>query len=159
MQPAQIKPPVSPNVLNQIDIRVGTILSVTDVPNLEKLVALDVSFGDHKRTVLTGMKRERANPREIEGKQALLRRESCAKEDGGYDLARHAFRHRLFGWDHSGAGCARSACAGRNQSRIMLLTQLGVRYRLRRENGEEGFGCREKQGCLHQAQVPLFVVT
>jgi tRNA-binding protein len=33
---------------------------------------LDVSFGDHKRTVLAGMKRERASPREIEGKQALF---------------------------------------------------------------------------------------
>jgi tRNA-binding protein len=72
MNPAQIKPPVSPDVLNQIDIRVGTILTVNDVPNSEKLVALDVSFGDHKRTILAGMKRERANPGEIEGKQALF---------------------------------------------------------------------------------------
>ena len=67
MQPAQVKPPIFPDVLNQIDVRVGTILSVTDVPNSEKLVALEVGFGDHKRTVLAGMKRERASPREIEG--------------------------------------------------------------------------------------------
>lgn len=53
-------------------MRVGTILSVTDVANSDKLIALEVSFGDHKRTVLAGMKRERANPREIEGKQALF---------------------------------------------------------------------------------------
>jgi tRNA-binding protein len=72
MKPAQIKPSITANFLDQIDIRVGTILSVTDVPNSEKLVALEVSFGDHKRTVLAGMKRERANPREIEGKQALF---------------------------------------------------------------------------------------
>jgi len=72
MKPAQVKPPISPDLLNQIDVRVGTILSVTDVPNSDKLVALEVSFGDHKRTVLAGMKRERANPREIEGKQALF---------------------------------------------------------------------------------------
>jgi tRNA-binding protein len=72
MTPAQVKPPISPELLNQIDVRVGTILSVTDVANSEKLLALEVSFGDHKRTVLTGMKRERANPREIEGKQALF---------------------------------------------------------------------------------------
>jgi len=31
-----------------------------------------VNFRDHKCTVLAGMKRERANPREIEGKQALF---------------------------------------------------------------------------------------
>src|ERR1700747_1154765 len=72
MKPAQIKPSITANVLDQIDVRVGTILSVTDVSNSEKLVALEVSFGDHKRTVLAGIKRERANPREIEGKQALF---------------------------------------------------------------------------------------
>ena len=72
MTPAQVKSQISPELLNQIDVRVGTILSVTDVANSEKLVALEVSFGDHQRTVLAGMKRERANPREIEGKQALF---------------------------------------------------------------------------------------
>ena len=72
MIPAQVKPTISPELLNQIDIRVGTIESVADVAHSEKLVALRVNFGDHVRTVLTGMKRERANPREIEGKQALF---------------------------------------------------------------------------------------
>ena len=72
MTPAQVKPPISPELLNQIDVRVGTILSATDVANSEKLVALEVNFGDRKRMVLAGMKRERANPREIEGKQALF---------------------------------------------------------------------------------------
>ena len=72
MKPAQVKPPISPDLLNQIDVRVGTIMTVTDVANSEKLVALEVSFGDHRRTVLAGMKRERANPREIEGQQALF---------------------------------------------------------------------------------------
>src|SRR5439155_25453383 len=72
MTTAQVKPTISPEVLNQIDIRVGTIESVSDVVNSEKLVALRVNFGDHKRTVVAGMKRERSNPREIEGKQALF---------------------------------------------------------------------------------------
>ncbi|MGA2333906.1 MAG: hypothetical protein WA383_00795 [Terriglobales bacterium] len=72
MTPAQVKPTISPELLNQIDIRVGTIEAVSDVANSEKLVALRVNFGDHVRTVLAGMKRERANPREIEGKQALF---------------------------------------------------------------------------------------
>src|ERR1019366_1911393 len=73
MTPAQVKPTISPELLNQIDIIVG-IESVSDVDNSEKLVALRVNFGDHVRTVLAGMKRERANPREIEGKQALFAR-------------------------------------------------------------------------------------
>jgi tRNA-binding protein len=59
-------------VLNQIDVRVGTILSVTDVPDSNKLVQLRVSFGDHERTIVAGLRSERANPREIEGKQALF---------------------------------------------------------------------------------------
>ena len=83
MKPAQVKPPISPDLLNQIDIRVGTIVTVTDVPNSEKLVALEVSFGDHKRTVLAGMKRERTNPREIEGKQALFVVNLPPKKMGG----------------------------------------------------------------------------
>ena len=72
MTPDKVKPTISPELLNQIDIRVGTIESVSDVANSEKLVALRVNFGDHWRTVLAGMKRERANPREVEGKQALF---------------------------------------------------------------------------------------
>jgi tRNA-binding protein len=72
MTPAHVKPTISLELLNQIDIRVGTIESVRDVASSEKLVAIHVNFGDHKRTVLAGMKRERSNPREIEGKQALF---------------------------------------------------------------------------------------
>jgi tRNA-binding protein len=72
MKPAQVKPTISADLLDQIDVRVGTILTVNDVPSSDKLIALEVGFGDHKRTVLAGMKREQANPREIEGKQALF---------------------------------------------------------------------------------------
>lgn len=72
MQPAPVKPIIPLEVLNQIDIRVGTIEAVEDVAGSDKLVALRVNFGDHKRTILSGMKQERANPREIEGRQALF---------------------------------------------------------------------------------------
>ena len=33
---------------------------------------MTVDFGDHTRTILTGMKQERENPKEIEGAQALF---------------------------------------------------------------------------------------
>jgi methionine--tRNA ligase beta chain len=69
---APIKPTVSSDVLDKIDIRVGTIELVEDVKGSEKLVKLTVDFGDRKRTVLVGMKQERKNPKEIEGKQALF---------------------------------------------------------------------------------------
>ncbi len=72
MSVAPIKPTISIELLNQIDIRVGTIESVEDVAHSDKLVQLRVSFGDHKRTIIAGLKRERANFREIEGKQALF---------------------------------------------------------------------------------------
>ena len=72
MTPAPLKPVISMDVLNQIDVRVGTILSVTDMPNSDKLVQLRVSFGDHERTIVAGLKTERNNPREIEGRQALF---------------------------------------------------------------------------------------
>jgi len=72
VQPATIKPVISIDVLNQIDIRVGTIAAVEDVPGSDKLVALRVDFGDHQRPIVAGMKQERANPKEIEGKQALF---------------------------------------------------------------------------------------
>jgi len=58
--------------LEKLDIRVGTIKQVIDIEKSDKLVKLVVDFGDHKRNILVGMKKERANPKEIEGKQALF---------------------------------------------------------------------------------------
>jgi len=73
MTPAPIKPLISFDDLNKIDIRVGTILTVEDVAISDKLVRLRVDFGDHTRSILVGMKQERQNPQaEIEGKQALF---------------------------------------------------------------------------------------
>ena len=69
---APIKPTVSIDDLAKLDVRVGTIREVQDVPESDKLVCLQVDFGDHKRTILVGMKRERDDPREIEGRQALF---------------------------------------------------------------------------------------
>jgi methionine--tRNA ligase beta chain len=72
MKVAKVKPTISSDVLDKIDVRVGTIELVEDVKGSEKLVRLSVDFGDHKRSILVGMKQERQNPKEIEGKQALF---------------------------------------------------------------------------------------
>lgn len=72
MPPAPVKPIISSEIFDQIDIRVGTIESIEDVPNSDKLCQLRVNFGDHHRTIVAGIRQERANPREIEGKQALF---------------------------------------------------------------------------------------
>jgi len=70
--PAPVKPVVPFSALEALDIRVGTIERVEDIPRSEKLLKLTVNFGDHSRTILAGMKLERKNSREIEGKQALF---------------------------------------------------------------------------------------
>ena len=73
MNPAPVKPLISTSDLDKIDVRVGTILAVEDVAPSEKLVRLRVDFGDHARSILVGMKKERQNPKaEVEGKQALF---------------------------------------------------------------------------------------
>jgi tRNA-binding protein len=70
--PAPVKPTIPFSALEALDIRVGTIERVEDVPRSDKLLKLTVNFGDHSRPILVGMKQERENPREIEGQQALF---------------------------------------------------------------------------------------
>ena len=72
MKPAPIKPEISIDDLEKLDIRVGTIQSVAEVPESKKLMKLTVDFGDHSRTILAGIKQERENPQEITGLQALF---------------------------------------------------------------------------------------
>jgi tRNA-binding protein len=69
---APVKPAIALDALNRIDIRVGTIELVEDVPKSDRLVKLTVNFGDHQRCILVGMKQERRDPRELEGQQALF---------------------------------------------------------------------------------------
>ncbi len=69
---ASVKPNITLDILDKIDIRVGTVISVEDIKDSNKLVKLSVDFGDFLRTILVGMKGERENPKEIEGQQALF---------------------------------------------------------------------------------------
>ena len=71
-RPAPVKPLVSVAALEALDIRVGTIDRVEEIPRSDKLMKLTVNFGDHTRTILAGIKKERANPRELAGRQALF---------------------------------------------------------------------------------------
>ena len=70
--PAPVKAPITIDDLSRVDVRVGTIDRVEEMPKADKLVKLTVDFGDHKRTVLVGMAGERSDVREIEGLQALF---------------------------------------------------------------------------------------
>src|SRR5882672_10890845 len=71
-KPAPVKAEISFADVDRIDVRVGTILSVEDIDGSDKLLKLTVDFGDHRRSILAGMKKEREHPREIEGRQALF---------------------------------------------------------------------------------------
>jgi tRNA-binding protein len=72
MQPAPLKPVISFKDFEKVDIRIGTIERVEDIKKADELVRLIVSFGDHQRTILAGIKKERQDPTDIEGKQALF---------------------------------------------------------------------------------------
>ncbi|HUL14425.1 MAG TPA: hypothetical protein VLV88_00385 [Terriglobales bacterium] len=71
-QPAPIKPVIGISALDALDIRVGTIERVEEVPRSEKLMKLTVNFGDHSRKILAGIRKERSIPQEIVGRQALF---------------------------------------------------------------------------------------
>jgi tRNA-binding protein len=57
-----VKPIIAHAAFEAIDVRLGTIRTVEDVANSKKLVKLTVSFGDHTRQILAGLKSERPDP-------------------------------------------------------------------------------------------------
>jgi GNAT superfamily N-acetyltransferase len=93
--PAAIKPQITLNQLDAIDVRVGTVLSVEDVPGADKLVALRVSFGDHERTIVGGPKDRACRPARDRREAGALHREPATAENERRSFRGHAFRHRL----------------------------------------------------------------
>jgi len=72
MKPAPIKKTVTIEDLEKLDIRVGTIVAVSEVSGSKKLMKLTVDLGDHRRSILAGIRQEREDPGEIKGRQALF---------------------------------------------------------------------------------------
>ncbi len=72
MTNGDIKPVIAYEDLEKLDMRVGRIVEVNDIEKSDNLVKLTVDFGEFKRQIIVGLKKERANPKEIEGKQALF---------------------------------------------------------------------------------------
>jgi tRNA-binding protein len=72
LRPAPIKDTIPFSAFEAVDIRVGTIMAVDDVPSSNKLVRLTVDLGNVQRTVLAGLKEERENPGELVGRQTLF---------------------------------------------------------------------------------------
>ena len=72
MKVTSVKTPITTGDFEKLDIRVGTIERVENLPYADTLVRLAVDFGDRTRTILAGMKQEREDPKELEGRQALF---------------------------------------------------------------------------------------
>ncbi len=72
MTPAPVKPPVTVDAFEALDLRAGTIVAVDDVEGSSKLVRLTIDLGDHRRTILAGMKKERADLGGLVGIQTLV---------------------------------------------------------------------------------------
>ena len=70
--PAHVKPAVGIAAIEALDIRVGTIQAVGEVAGSRKLVKLTVSFGDHERSILAGLRQERPDLAVLVGRQALF---------------------------------------------------------------------------------------
>ena len=71
-EPSPIRPEISLDQLRQIDIRVGRIMAVEEIPASRKLMKLTVSFGSHTRSIVAGIKQERPQPQLLVGMQALF---------------------------------------------------------------------------------------
>jgi tRNA-binding protein len=67
-----VKPAIGNDRRQQLDVRVGTIRSVHDIPGADRLMKLIVDFGDRERVVIAGIKQERRTPASLAGRQALF---------------------------------------------------------------------------------------
>lgn len=56
----------------KLEIQVGTVLSVEDVPKSNKLLKLTVQFGSEQRTVVTNIKPHLTDPRGLENRNFLF---------------------------------------------------------------------------------------
>lgn len=72
VRPAPQKPYIPMTVAEQVDLRVGTITGIAPVERSDKLMRLTVDFGADVRTVVAGIRQERAHPESLVGRQALF---------------------------------------------------------------------------------------
>jgi methionyl-tRNA synthetase len=66
-----LKPEISIDDFNKIDLRSGTIISAQKVEKADKLLQLEIDLGFEKRTVLSGIAMH-FSPEEIIGKQVVV---------------------------------------------------------------------------------------
>ena len=72
IETAPVKPPITIDDLDKLDIRVGRIVRVDDVEGSKKLIKMTVSLGDGEtRTVVSGIS-EYYQPEELIGKHVIF---------------------------------------------------------------------------------------
>lgn len=82
MKPSPVKPTIASDLVDKIDVRVGTIEKVENIEKSRSLVKLTVDFGDHRRTILVAMKQERAKyPRDSRQAGSLRCEPGAEKND------------------------------------------------------------------------------
>ena len=69
---APVKATIDPAVLEQLDVRVGTIRAAAAVPGADRLAHLTVVFADRERSIVAGIRTERPSLGAIVGRQALF---------------------------------------------------------------------------------------
>lgn len=67
-----VKPEISYDDFDKLDIRVGLITSVEDVAQSKKLVKITADFGDFTRQILSSFKDENRDPQSVVGKKCLF---------------------------------------------------------------------------------------
>ena len=70
--PSAQKPEIPVDVAERVDLRIGTIVDIVEVPEADRLMKLSVDFGADTRTVIAGIRDERSDPRVLIGRQALF---------------------------------------------------------------------------------------
>jgi tRNA-binding protein len=70
--PAPVKPVIATSVLEQLDVRAGTIRAASPLPGTDRLAVLTVSFADRDRTIVAGIRTERPSLDAVVGRQCLF---------------------------------------------------------------------------------------
>ncbi len=79
-----IKPVISYEDFDKIDLRVGTIISADELENSNKLIKLVVDIGIEKRQIIAGMKKY-YKVEDLAGRQVVIVANLAAKSLGGFE--------------------------------------------------------------------------
>jgi methionyl-tRNA synthetase len=69
-EPAAIKPEITPDTLNKVDLRVATVIHAEAIPRAKKLLKLEVDLGERK-TIIAGISEDYI-PEDLVGKQVIV---------------------------------------------------------------------------------------